>query len=164
MAGKSEKVERRRTSKQAGGNEAAASDGDATKKKRAAKGEGTPAGKLSNMLGILRYNAEFGKNQEKKRDAAEALKIYKALADPSDRLHFLSEFEANGNGKGPSGLKFASTFKMQLDGGQKTELATEENFMTRPIGAKIIDSKTLARNFKKKEMMIFFYFLRGPRS
>ena len=116
------------------------------KKKRAAKGEGTPAGKLSNMLGILMYNAEFGKNQEKKRDAAEALKIYKVLADPSDRLHFLSEFEANGNGKGPSGLKFASTFKMQLDGGQKTELATEENFMTRPIGAKIIDSKTLARN------------------
>ena len=110
-----------------------------TKKKRlAAKGEGASPAKLSSMLGVLKYNSEHGKNEDKKRDAAEAIKIYRSLADPADRVSFLKEFELNGNGKGPSGLKFASTFKMKIEGGKTTEIGTTENFMTRPVRATTI--------------------------
>ena len=88
-------------------------------------------GKLSKMLGLLKYRAKDGKDETQKVEAANALLVYKSLVDPPSRAHFLSDFESNGAGKGPNALKFVLTFTKKLQNIQGTEIGATENFSTR---------------------------------
>ena len=88
-------------------------------------------GKLSKMLGLLKYRSGTGKDPIEKAEAERALSVYKNLVEPSHRAHFLADFESNGAGKGPNALKFAITFSKQLQNIQGTEVAATENFCTR---------------------------------
>ena len=105
---------------------------DAEKKTKAPKGEGCEAAKISMILGLLKYQAKEGKKDPaRKAEAAEALEVYQALADPTDRNRFLEAFEVNGGGKSPGSLKFAGTFSKTLTNNKKKEWGVVEDFLTR---------------------------------
>lgn len=99
--------------------------------KRAAQGQGCEPAKISKMLGLLKYQAVSGKDQDKKADATHALAIYNELSDPEERKSFLTSFEANGGGKGKDALKFSYKFKQSLTSQRKTESSLQENHFTR---------------------------------
>lgn len=52
-----------------------------TCKRIAMKGEGADPKKISTMLGLLKYQANKGKNPDRASECAEALTVYNALAD-----------------------------------------------------------------------------------
>ena len=99
--------------------------------KSAAKDDGVSASQITKMLGVLTYNAEKGKNQEKASAATEALTVYRALTDTAGRHAFVQEFETNGGGKTSQGLKFALTFTKRLLYNKTTTMAVTENMLTR---------------------------------
>ena len=83
------------------------------------------------MLGILKYQKDKGKDGERKDAAATALSLYNSLSAPNERANFVQEFEAQGGGKTAAGLKFALTFKKELESKKKVGFESEENMLTR---------------------------------
>ena len=67
---------------------------------------------------------------EEKAAAKKALEIYTALADVG-RTSFLKEFDAQG-GK-VSNLKWVGRFEKAIVGEKETEIAVNENFLTRTV-------------------------------
>lgn len=104
----------------------------ASKMMRAKKGEGMDGGDLAKMLGMLKYQSKNGQGQRQEESVA-ALDTYKALSDPCDRVRFLKEFEAHGNGKTPGSLKWTVTFKKTLSNIKETEISAVENWLTRLV-------------------------------
>ena len=104
-----------------------------TASKKAAVGKGCDPAKLSKMIGLLKYNSQKAKDQEKKDDAQRALNIYQQLGDPEERARFLQVFESSGGGKAPGALKFAVTFEQKVDSSKTTEVAQVENWLTRLV-------------------------------
>ena len=104
-----------------------------TAAKKAPAGQGCDPAKLSKMIGLLKYNSQKAKDQEKKYDAHRALNIYQQLGDPEERARFLQTFESTGGGKTPGGLKFAVTFEQKVDSSKTTEVAQVENWLTRLV-------------------------------
>ena len=90
-----------------------------------------PGAEISKMLGVLKYNASKGKDEEKSDAAAKALTVYNSLVQTSDRAQFVKDFEANGNGKTANGMKFAMTFKKSLAASRHEEVSATENWFTR---------------------------------
>jgi hypothetical protein len=99
--------------------------------KRAAAGKGCDPAAVSKMLGLLKYNADKGKDQEKKDAALTALNVYKALADADERAQFLQDFASSGGGKTAASLKFAVQFRKSVENKKVTETSATENFYTR---------------------------------
>ena len=110
---------------------------EAKGKKYAEEGKGNDPGKISTMLGLLKYRAGPAKADEaEKEDARQALDCYRALSDPKDRAKFLADFEKNGGGKGPGSLKFHVQFHQRLTHAKSKEVTSTEDFYTRPFGVK----------------------------
>ena len=104
-----------------------------SEKQRADTGHGVDPGKISKMLGILKYKKDSNSEGEAKDLAQQALDTYKALADPMERQHFSQEFEAQGNGKSTNSLKFVVNFHKSILNSKTTETAIVENMFTRSI-------------------------------
>ena len=66
---------------------------------------------------------------EEKAAAKKALEIYSALAD-TDRSSFLKEFDAQGD---KTNLKWIGRFEKSIVGEKETEIAVNENFLTRTV-------------------------------
>ena len=109
----------------------------ASKMTRAKKGEGMDVGDLAKMLGLLMYQGKNGQGQ-RKEESVLALDIYKTLGDPSERVRFLKEFEAHGNGKTAGSLKWAVTFKKTLSNTKETEISAVENWVTRLVDPVVV--------------------------
>ena len=103
-----------------------------TTRKKAAKGEGADRKDVTKMVNCLRYNSTNCKDEQKKKEAAAALYVYKGLGGPEQRKRFLKEFEEAGSGRGSGSLKFALSFSQTL--AQETSVSTtlKEIWLTRP--------------------------------
>ena len=66
---------------------------------------------------------------EEKAYAKKALEIYTALAEVG-RTSFLKEFDAQGD---KSNLKWVGRFEKSIVGEKETEIAVNENFLTRTV-------------------------------
>ena len=86
-------------------------------------------GQLTKMLGLLKYQAEHGK--DRKDPAQKALDVYKSLADPEDRASFLADFESNGGGKTAAALKFALRFTKAVDNKKSKGASSTEDYFCR---------------------------------
>ena len=88
------------------------------------------AGQLSKMIGLLKYHS-CKPDSNRHDEASEALKVYQALNNTSDRQRFLEPFEQAGNGKTPGSLKFAVEFKQSLVSEKTVTVGATEDWFTR---------------------------------
>ena len=99
--------------------------------KKAAPSIAAPGAEISKMLGVLKYNANTGKNPEKSDAASKALVVYNSLVSTADRAQFVTDFENNGSGKNAGSFKFAMTFKKSLEATKEEQISATENWFTR---------------------------------
>ena len=100
---------------------------------RSSKGDGMDPKNVSKMLALLKYQMNYGKNPERKQDAAHAFDAYHNCHSAEEKKAFLAAFESNGGGKSPGALKFATQFKKSVSQVKTMEQSQTEDFLTRRV-------------------------------
>ena len=104
-------------------------------KAKAKAGDGMDPGKVSKMVGMLKYAKDKSKDEVRAREAEVALQAYKSLETAEEAKQFLEEYEAMGSGKGKDALKFALKFTKEKKFDDVVKTGVTENYLTRTVRA-----------------------------